>query len=69
MDLACQAPLSMGFPRQGYWRGLPFPTPRDIPDPGMDLLSPISAGGFFTDGASLVAQLVKNPPTMQETLV
>ena len=29
----CQAPLSMGFPRQEYWTGLPFPTPGDLPDP------------------------------------
>ena len=60
MDLACQAPLSMGFLRQEYWRGLPFPTPGDIPDPGTELLSPISAGRFLTDGASLVAQLVES---------
>ena len=33
--VAHQAPLSMGFPRQGYWRGLPFPSPRDLPDPGI----------------------------------
>jgi len=31
---AHQAPLSMGFPRQEYWSGLPFPSPRDLPDPG-----------------------------------
>ena len=31
-----QAPLSVGFPRQEYWGGLPFPTPGDIPDPGID---------------------------------
>jgi len=30
----CQAPLSMGFSRQEYWSGLPFPTPGDLPDPG-----------------------------------
>ena len=29
--LACQAPPSMGFSRQGYWSGLPFPSPRDLP--------------------------------------
>ena len=32
--VACQAPLSMGFPRQEYWGGLPFPSPGDLPDPG-----------------------------------
>ena len=31
--VACQAPLSMGFPRQESWRGLPFPSPGDLPDP------------------------------------
>ena len=34
---AYQAPLSMGFSRQGYWSGLPFPSPGDLPDPGKDL--------------------------------
>ena len=32
--VACQAPLSMGFPRQKYWSGLQFPPPGDLPDPG-----------------------------------
>ena len=31
--VACQAPLSMGFPKQEYWSGLPFPSPGDLPDP------------------------------------
>ena len=31
--IACQAPLSMGFSRQEYWSGLPFPSPGDLPDP------------------------------------
>ena len=38
--IACQAPLSMGFPKQGYWSGLPFPLPGDLPDPGIELASP-----------------------------
>ena len=33
--LANQAPLSMGFSRQGYWSGLPCPPPGDLPDPGI----------------------------------
>ena len=33
--VACQAPLSMGFSRQEYWSGLPFPSPEHIPDPGI----------------------------------
>ena len=46
--VACQAPLSMGFPRQEYWSGLPFPSPGDLPDPGVEPTSPTLAGGFFT---------------------
>ena len=33
---ARQASLSMGFPRQEYWSGLPFPSPGDVPDPGIE---------------------------------
>ena len=43
-----QVPLSMEFPRQEYWSGVPFPTPGDLPDPGIELASPILAGRFFT---------------------
>ena len=35
--VAHQAPLSMGFPRQEYWSGLPWPPPEDLPDPGIEL--------------------------------
>ena len=48
---ALQAPLSMGFSRQEYWSGLPFPSRGDLPDPGIEprsLVSPALAGGFFT---------------------
>ena len=46
-----QAPLSMEFSKQEYWSGLPFPSPGDLPDPGIKLVSPVSpalTGGFFT---------------------
>ena len=33
--VACQGSLSMGFPRQEYWNGLPFPSPGDLPEPGL----------------------------------
>ena len=49
--VACQVPLPMGFPRQEYWSGLPFPSPGDLPDPGIKPSSPVSpasAGRFFT---------------------
>ena len=37
---AHQAPLSMGFSRQEFWSGLPFPSPGDLPDPGIKPMSP-----------------------------
>ena len=40
--VACQAPLSMGFPRQEYSSGLPFPSPGDLSDTGSELVSPVS---------------------------
>ena len=38
--VACQAPLSVGFPRQEYWSGLPFPSLGTLPDPGIKHRSP-----------------------------
>ena len=38
--VACQAPLSMGFSRQGYWSGLPFSAPGGLPYPGIEPGSP-----------------------------
>ena len=38
--VAYQASLSMGFPKQEYWSGLPFPSPRDLPNPGIEPRSP-----------------------------
>ena len=38
----------MGFSRQEYWSGLPFPPPGDLPDPGLQTASPALAGEFFT---------------------
>ena len=46
--VVCQSPLSMGFPRQEYWSGLPFPSPGVVLDPGIEPRSPSLAGGFFT---------------------
>ena len=48
-------PLSMGFSRQEYWSGLPFPSPGDLPHPGiepMSLISLVLASGFFTTSAT-----------------
>ena len=46
--VAHQDPLSMGFPRQKYWTGLPFASSGDLHDPDIEPPSPILAGGFFT---------------------
>ena len=59
IDCSPQALLSMGFSRQEYWGGLPFPLPGDLPDPGIELVSltPTAlAGGvfFFTTSAKWV---------------
>jgi len=48
LTVVCQAPLSMGFPKQVYWSGLPFPSPRDLPNPGIEPTFPALAGGFST---------------------
>ena len=50
-----QAPLSMEFSRQEYWSELQFPTPEDLPDPGIkfeSLEAPALAGGFFIIGSA-----------------
>ena len=48
--VAQQAPLFMGFSRQEYWSGLPFPSPRDLPDPGIDPRSPaLQADSLLTE--------------------
>ena len=62
-----QAPLSIGFSRQGYWSELPFPSPGDLPDLGIELVSPrrqadsllLSYRGI---GASQVVPVVKKQP-------
>ena len=50
LTVACQAPPSVEFSRQEYWRGLPLPTLEDLPGPGIQPASPVSpvlAGGIF----------------------
>ena len=46
--VAHQAPVSIGFPMQEYWSGLPCPSPGNLPDPGIEPVFPALAGGFFT---------------------
>ena len=50
-----QAPLSMGFSRQVYWSGLPLSPPGDLPNPGMESMSPASLA-LYTDCLSLSHQ-------------
>ena len=52
MGCTRQGPLSMGFSRQGYWTGLPFPSPGDLPDTGIEPTSPPLEGRFFTTEAA-----------------
>ena len=57
--IAHQAPLSMRFPRQEHWSGLPFPAPGNLLDPGIrptSHTSPVLAGRFFTTSATREAQ-------------
>ena len=49
--VAYQAPLSMGFSRQEYWSGLPFPSPGDLPNPGMEPESPSLQADALTSEA------------------
>ena len=49
--VAYHTPLTLGFSRQEYWSGLPYPPPGDLPDPGTEPTSLALAGGFFTTGA------------------
>ena len=60
-NVVYQAPLSMGVSRQEYWSGLPFIPPGDLPDPGIELSSPVSpalAGGFFTTSSTWEAHTI-----------
>ena len=53
--VAHQTPLSMGFSRQEYWSGVPFPSPGDLSNPGIEpasLVSPALASGFFITSAT-----------------
>ena len=49
-SVVCQAPLSMGFSREEYWSGLQFPSPGDLPNLGIEPVSPALAGRFITTG-------------------
>ena len=57
--VARQVPLSLGFPRQEYWGGLPFPSPGVLPDPGIKPQSPVSPA---LQADSLPAEPLGKPP-------
>ena len=59
--VACQTPLSTGFSRQGYWSGLPFPSPGDLPDPGIEPGSPaLQTDSSLTELQGGQSQKIKN---------
>ena len=68
--VALQAPLSVGFSREEYWSGVPFPSPGDLPNPGTEpasLTSPALAGRFFTtsttwEGLAVSQDCPMSPP-------
>ena len=69
--VTCQAPLSVGFSRQEYWSGLPCPPPGDLPNPGTETMSHMSAalaGGFLTTGATWEAPVVSRPLHMSQEM-
>ena len=61
--VACQAPLSMGFSRQEYCSGLPFPPPGDLPDPGMETAFFVSCIDMQVSAASTTWGVPKNIPS------
>ena len=66
MTVACQAPQSMGLSRQEYWNGLPFPSPGDLPDPGIELRSPeLQADSLPTELYFSGGPVVKTLPPLQ----
>ena len=59
--VARQAPLSMGFSKQGHWSGLPFPSPRDLPDPGVKPKPPaLQADSFLSEPPAFPKSCKKN---------
>ena len=53
--IACQAPPSMGFSRQEYWSGLLFPSPGDLPDPGIEPRSPALQADYLPAESSFTS--------------
>ena len=68
--VAHQAPLSMGFPRQEHWSGFPFPSPGDLPDPGIKPESPALQADsfFFLQADSLLSETPGKPLHPEDSL-
>ena len=61
-----QAPLSLGFPRQEYWSGLPLPSPGDLPDPGIEPGSPaLEANALTSEQGSKSSGLNITPHSLE----
>ena len=61
--VAYQVPLSIGFSRQGYWSGLPFPSPGDLPDPGIEAGSPtLQADALLSEPPG---KPMRRPPSLE----
>ena len=71
--VARQGPLSVELSRQEYWSGLPCPPPRDLPEPGIEPLSPALAGRFFTTASPgktwVYPGSARSAPHLTQTLV
>ena len=59
--VACQAPLSMGFPRQEYWSGLPFPSPGDLRNPEIEAASPALQMDFYHWATRKTPETLRRP--------
>ena len=60
--VVCQATLSIGFPRQEYWSGLPFPSPGNLPEPGIEPEVPTMSPALQVD--SLLLSQQGNPKSL-----
>ena len=66
--VARQAPLSMGFSRQEYWSGLPFPSPGDLPNPGIEPRSPaLEADALTSEPPGKQTEYIMRNAGLEET--
>ena len=67
--VAHQAPPSMGFSRQEYWSGLPFPSPGDLPNPGIEPWSPALQADALTSEPPGRPQFIEEEPTKRDMFI